>query len=775
LETRTLELPYIFAEYEGCDLCLARLRSAIKRLKGVKSLAVRERDEILHLTYDPDLVSLEQLQGMARDAGMRIIREIRHLTLKLEGLDCPDCAKKIEKSVSLLDGVLFATVNFSASLMKVEYEVSRVSPRMIRRLIYAAGYQLEGDRENRALRLRRVLTIASAVLIFAAFGAEKIALSGQLVRITYLAATLCGGWYVFRGAVASLRMLTTDMNVLMTVAVVGAVAIGELWEAAAVVLLYSIGEFIQDLALERNRRALRRLVELRPGRALKIVEGGEVAVDVDKLAPGDLILVKPGEKFPVDGLVHEGRSSVNESSLTGESIPVDKGPGSNVSAGSLNGKGSLTVSVARAVRDDSLTRLRFLIEEAVAQRAPTQMRVESFARWYTPTVVALAILIACIPPLVTRQPFGAWLYRALVLLVISCPCALVLSTPVAIVSAIASASRRGVLFKGGIYLEALRGIKAIAVDKTGTLTTGTFKVTDIVPLSGSSPDEALALAACLESRSEHPLAEVVVKEARKRGHDLHTVEEFESLPGRGARGVIDGIQYFIGSPELCEERGCMTESAKEQISRLCSEGKTVSILFAQPPLALIAMRDDLRREARPMIAALLNLGVERVVLLTGDHGQTASAIAAEAGIKEFYSGLRPEDKLARLEAIRKESGSVAMVGDGINDAPSLAAADVGIAIGVAGNDTAIEAADMALMTTDLTRVPDMLHLSRRTSAVISQNIIFSIAFKGFFMLLTLLGMATLWMGVIADTGTAVLVALNGMRLLHQGRRIQEGV
>jgi Cd2+/Zn2+-exporting ATPase len=507
-------------------------------------------------------------------------------------------------------------------------------------------------------------------------------------------------------------------------------------------------------------------MDVTPVEALIRRDGVERRVGVDEVAVGDMIIVKPGEKIPLDGRVAAGESHVNQAPVTGESLPIDKGPGDDVFAGTINGRGALEVVVTRPRRDTTLARIIHLVERAQAQRAPSQAFVDRFARWYTPAVLVLAFAIATIPPL-AGAPAGPWLYRALVLLVISCPCALVISTPVSIVSALAAAARKGVLIKGGVHLERTGAVRCVAFDKTGTLTKGRVHVTEVEPLDGASAAAVLGLAASLELRSEHPIGRAIVRRAEADGIALAAGDSFQALPGRGAEARIAGAAAVVGNHRLFEERGLCSPTIHDRLDALAARGRT-AILVARDSRAIgvIGVADELRESSRDAIDLLRQQGVSRVAMLTGDNAETANAIAREIGVDDVRAELLPEDKVTAIEDLRRKYGTVVMVGDGVNDAPALATADVGIAMGAAGSDAALETADVALMADELLKIPYAVRLSRATVRNIRANIAFSLALKAAFLGLAVAGVATLWMAVVADMGASLIVIANGLRLLR---------
>jgi Cd2+/Zn2+-exporting ATPase len=520
--------------------------------------------------------------------------------------------------------------------------------------------------------------------------------------------------------------------------------------------------------MERARGAIRALMDLAPAEALVRRDGSERTVPIDSVTVGDIVVVRPGEKIPLDGQVHAGESHVNQAPITGESVPVHKVPGDEVFGGAINGRGVLDVQVTRLRRDSTLARIIHLVERAQAQRAPSQTFVDRFARVYTPIVLVLAVAIAVVPPALLGGAWSDWIYRSLVLLVISCPCALVISTPVSIVSALAAAARKGVLIKGGAKLERLAGVRCVAFDKTGTLTKGRLRVTDVVPLNGAQPAEILALAASLESRSEHPIGRAIVERALADGLALVRVDRVEALPGLGAQGQLAARAVVVGSHRLIEQRGWSGPEVERATQALAARGQSTVVVAADgQAIGVIGVADEVREGAQDTVEMLGRHGIEHVVLLTGDHDLAARALATSVGISDYRSALLPEQKLAAVEALRARYGALAMVGDGVNDAPALAAADVGIAMGAAGTDVALETADVALMADELAKIPYALRLSRATVRNIRVNVGFSLALKAAFLVLALTGHATLWMAVLADMGASLIVIGNALRLLRE--------
>lgn len=674
-----------------------------------------------------------------------------------------------------MDGVERADFNFSLSLLRVEHNLSdREIVAKIREMGYQAetrGTETSETAASQPLWMRNkkiLLTVVSGMFWIA--GLASFLLQARAYGISLMfAAMLAGGYYPFRASLASLRAgLVFEMNFLMTIAAAGALFLGEYIEAGTVVFLFSLGNTLEVYTMERTRRSIRSLMELAPRQATVLRAGQEEIVPVEELQLGDIIVVKPGERIPIDGVVVAGSSSVNQAAITGESLPVAKERGTEVYAGTINQEGSLQIEVTRLAGDTTLAKIIELVEEAQAKKAPTQRFTDVFARYYTPIVIALAVGIAVFPPLILDGVWRDWVYRGLALLLVSCPCALVISTPVSIVAAIGNAARNGVLIKGGAYLEQAGALRAIAFDKTGTVTTGSPAVADIYSSADYTPAEVLQLAASVERRSEHPLARAIVEEAEQQELQLIEAEHFVSITGRGVKAKLNGVNHYVGKPSFIEEElEVGLDDLKARIAELQQQGKTVMTVARKGELCgIIAVADRVRDESKGAIGALRRAGLKRIIMLTGDNAETAASIASELGIDEYYAELLPEDKVAAVRQILGEEGSVAMVGDGINDAPALAAATVGVAMGGAGTDTALETADIALMADDLSKLPFAINLSRKALRIIKQNIAFSLLVKLAAVLLVFPGWLSLWIAIAADTGAALIVILNGMRLLR---------
>ena len=875
---QALELALLLPREAECARCVDEVGRELGRVAGVCAVATDVRRGVLTVSYDEEALRAGDVETYARRAGAQAHCE-EHCTvvphdhgqldlrlalpgedgserrvLHVTGMDCGDCAAKLESALRRELGVLGAEVNFGAATLVVVFDPALTDLGAVFRAVRRLGYDTlerrasEADAQSpaggasAAVALTRVqrlwprdrraqLTLISGMFVVAGLVAQAVA--PRAAPWLFMLAMAAGGAYVARAAFFSLRARQVDMNVLMTLAALGAAAIGEWAEAGLVVFLFGLGTVLQVATLDRTRRAIRSLMELTPPTVSVLREGSEVVLPIAEVVAGDVVLVRPGERLAVDGIVLEGHASANQAPITGESALVAKRAGDSVFAGSILEGGSLRVRATTGAADNTIAKIVHLVEEAQAQRAPAQTIVDRFASRYTPVVVTLAAAVAFVPPLL-GEPFGTWFYRGLAILIISCPCALVISTPVSILAALGRATRSGVLVKGGVYLEQAAKVGTVAFDKTGTLTAGRPQVTDVVGLRGASEGYVLSLAAAVERLSEHPLARAVVEADRSgrsvprdegRAHDATTadvgcecsggepdslvacacvasdrvdrsheaahgdghsseggcrcarsdpgssaprrVDRFRAIPGKGVRAEVDGRLYYVGRPGLL---GADREDPHlvAAIDRLECEGKTAVVLGdGDGALGVIAVSDPLRPGAADVIEQLHTLGIERVVMLTGDNPATAAAVAGQAGISDVRSGLLPSDKAAAVAQVRDRYGTVAMIGDGVNDAPALAAASLGIAMGAAGTDAALETADIVLMGDDLATVPETIRLARRTTRVIWQNIIFSIAVKGLFLVLAPLGLVTLWVAVFADMGTSLLVTANGLRLMRR--------
>ena len=694
---------------------------------------------------------------------------------KIEGMDCHEEVAILERRLKNLAGLEALHADILGQRLNIKYDAAKLTASTIAEAVAQTGMRAWLEHEHPSgpapsSATRRVFVVASGLLVGLGMALEYGGLDHRAVVATFALSIVSGGVYSVRRAMHAARSLSLDINVLMLVAVCGAMVLGEWSEGAAVVFLFALAQLLEARAMERARGAIRALMDLTPAEALvRDAASGELRrVPVDGISIGALVVVKPGEKVPLDGRVAAGESHVNQAPVTGESLPAEKRVGDDVFAGTINGRGALDVRVTRRRGDSTLARIIEMVERAQAQRAPSQTFVERFARVYTPAVLVIALLIGIAPPLLLGAGWGDWIYRALVLLVISCPCALVISTPVSVVSALAAAARHGVLIKGGAHLERLAAVRAVAFDKTGTLTRGDLRVVAITPLNGGVPSRILHVAASLEQHSEHPIGLAIVARARADAMTLSPVAGFQALPGLGAEGVVDGQRIVIGNHRLFDERGACPAALHQAISAAVAAagGHTLVIVGADQPIGIISVADTPRESARDAVRLMREQGVEHVAMLTGDHHAAAQAIGEAVGVDDVRAGLLPADKVRAVEDLRRRYGTVAMVGDGINDAPALAVADVGVAMGVAGSAAALETADVALMSDELVKIPYALRLSRVTVRNIRANVAISLGLKGTFLVLAIMGIATLWMAVVADMGASLIVIANALRLLR---------
>ncbi|MGN7472044.1 heavy metal translocating P-type ATPase [Brevibacillus sp. SAFN-007a] len=721
-----------------------------------------------HTHAEKILKVLEPAAAIASDGAGVLSRQA--IVYRVHGMDCSSCAKSLERHMQSLPAVKEVSVNFSTGKMQL---VSDGLPdEVVLKEVAKAGYsakRLERRTAREAARNDRagtILTSLSGAFLALGFLLGLTSASPGASTILYALAIISGGYRPARSAFYAIKSKSLDMNVLMSVAALGAALIGEWLEGATVVWLFSIGNLLQTKSIEKTRDSIRNLMDLAPPEAWVKTGDTLTRMPVEEIGVGDVIIVKPGEKIPLDGDILSGHSSVNQAPITGESIPVDKQVGDTVFAGSVNESGALEIKVTKLVEDTAIARIIHLVEEAQEKKAPTQAFVDKFAAMYTPIVLVLALLVMVFPPLLGMGTWGEWFYKALELLVVACPCALVISTPVAIVSAIGNAARNGVLIKGGTFLERAGTIEAIAFDKTGTLTEGKPRVTEVVAI-GETEQTLLAMARTLEERSSHPIAQAIVAYAKEKQVAALAGEDFQALVGKGVQATVDGKVYYAGKPALFTELGVDMSLWQEQIASLQAEGHTLIVIgTSQKLLGMIAVADAIREITVSAISKLKAAGIGEIIMLTGDNAGTAKKVAAQTGVDRYFAELLPEDKVEAVKKLQQEGKVVAMVGDGINDAPALATADLGIAMGGAGTDTAMETADIVLMADNLEKLPHTVRISRKALVIIKQNIWFSIAVKLAALVLIFPGWLTLWLAVLSDTGAALLVIVNSMRLLR---------
>jgi Cd2+/Zn2+-exporting ATPase len=721
---------------------------------------------------------------------------MNRLELRIRGMDCADEVAILRREVGPLVG---GDDRLSFDILRARMTVDApptMSPDRLLEAIARTGMRGEVWTEDRtpstgegfwrqhgrtvAMAASGVFTLAAFVLhaadaggTMAAIGTEGLGNSHHVpltARLLYGGAVVAGGWFIAPKAWLSARRLRPDMNLLMTIAVIGAIAIGEWFEAATVAFLFALALTLESWSLGRARRAVASLMDMAPPVArVRTPDGTYREVAPPEVPVGSWMLVRPGERVPLDGVVRQGRSAINQAPITGESVPVEKDVGSPVYAGTINGDGAIEIESTKAAEETTLAHIIHLVSEAQSRRAPAEQWVERFARIYTPAILLLAGLVLLVPPLAFGATWTPWVYRALVLLVIGCPCALVISTPVTIVAALTAAAHNGVLIKGGLFVEMPARLRAIAFDKTGTLTVGHPAVTEIIPMNGHTAHDVLQRAASLEAHSDHPIARAIVAHGATADLQPSPVMDFQTVQGRGATGHLDGRRYWVGSRRYLEERGVDTPGIHDRLNALAQAGHTVVGLGDGAHLCgLIVLADPLRPNATRTVRALREEGIEHIVMLTGDNKATAATIARKTRVDEVRAELLPLDKVTTVEALVATYGSVAMVGDGVNDAPAMARATVGIAMGAAGSDAAIETADIALMSDDLSKLPWLIRHSRRALGIIRQNITLSLGVKALFVFLTFRGHASLWAAIAADMGVSLLVIANALRLLNAG-------
>ncbi len=771
-------------QIEGMDCagCADSIRAGLLGLDGVVSCQVDFVHGKATVTFASHILNEGEIVDAISKLGYSAQRsDTVQDRFTVSGMDCADCAEKIRRALMQRQGVVAAEVSFASGLLSVEYRAGETGREDIIRTVAELGYSIlsrptaeqpAGAWAYLRQRPRLVSTIVCGLATAGGLVSSWAGLSDLVVLGLFGLAIVVGGYYIARSAVSTLRAsLVMDMNLLMTIAVVGAIAIGQWSEAAAVVFLFSVASALESYTSDRTRNAVRSLMDLSPEEATVVERGQEYVRPVEGVEIGSTIVVKPGQRIPMDGIVQEGDSEVDESPLTGESQPVHKQAGDGVFAGTINGSGLLRVKVTKRAHDRTITRIIQMVEEAQAHKSPSQRFVDVFAMYYTPAVIVVAALVVIGPPLLLGQPLRLWVYRGLTLLVLSCPCALVISTPVAIAAAIANGARNGVLVKGGVYIERMGQLAQMAFDKTGTLTQGRPQVTDVMPAAGVTEKELVQTAAAVEAGSEHTLAQAIVAHARSIGLQWPAVRQLRATPGKGVSAVLDGCNIHVGQPSWLQELNVDLEEVAAEARRLQESGKTVVVVGRvnahgeSDVLGVIGIADAPRPVAGQAIRRLRKLGIQRMVMLTGDNEQVAAAIARQLCIDEYRASLLPDEKVEALKELRKD-GTIAMVGDGVNDAPALAAADIGVAMGAAGTDAALETADIALMGDDLNKLAYTVRLGRRTLKIVKQNIAASIILKLLFVALVFPGWLTLWLAILGDTGVAIGVTLNSMRVLR---------
>ncbi|MFC4408336.1 heavy metal translocating P-type ATPase [Haloarchaeobius iranensis] len=803
-----------------CPSCAGKVENSVRTLDGIAAIDAQETTGTLTVTYDASMTSPEAVADRIEKAGYSIDRgKAATLSLTVPDMDCPSCAGKVENAVGSFDGVSSIDPQPTTGTVTVGYDDRHLSEADIVGAIESAGYEVtetdgtatgaeSGDSiwtSPRALKtwasggflsvglLLEFLLHSQNASVTSVLGSELF-----VADVLFLVAIATGGQEILRNGYYSARNRSLDIDFLMSVAILGAlvasVAFGEAlyFEAATLAFLFSVAELLERYSMDRARNSLEELMDLSPDEATVKRDGDEETVPVDAVGVGDIVVVRPGEKIPMDGVVVDGQSAVNQAPITGESVPVDKTDGDDVYAGTINEGGYLEVEVTSEAGDNTLSRIVEMVEDAQSNKTEREQFVERFAGYYTPVVVAFAVVVTLGSPSVLGTTWSTAVVYGLTLLVLACPCAFVISTPVSVVSGITSAAKNGVLIKGGNHLEAMGAVEAVALDKTGTLTRGELTVTDVVPLNGNTEEEVLRCARGLEARSEHPIGEAIVEQAATVGVAERDVDDFESITGKGVRAALDGRPHYAGKPGLFEDLGfdlshvhattdggVVTQTAQticdrnncldllhDTVPALQSEGKTVVLVGTEDELeGVIAVADEVRPDAARTVTRLRELGVQHTIMLTGDNERTARAIAEQVGVDEFRAGLLPDEKVAAIEALNDEYDGVAMVGDGVNDAPALATATVGVAMGAAGTDTALETADIALMSDDLSKLPYLYELANDANGVIRQNIWASLLVKALLAVGVPFSLVPIWLAVLAgDAGMTTAVTANAMRL-----------
>ena len=808
-----------------CPSCAGKVENSVEKLNGIHDIDPQITTGTLTVTYDESSTDAEAVADRVEKAGYTVESGLGEVTetFTVPEMDCPSCAGKVESALADLSGVTSIQTQPTTGKVVVTYDQQDVSGSEITATIEEAGYDVtdttadaadaDGDIADtegvwtspRAIKtwISGGFTLVGLLVEFLLTGldAELLATAGVTLStadLLFLVAVAAGGQEIVRNGYYSFRNRNLDIDLLMTIAIGGAVGVSLVFgealymEAATLAFLFSVAELLERYSMDKARNSLEELMDLSPDEATVYRDGEEVTVPVDEVRVGDIVVVKPGEKLPMDGEVVDGESAVNQAPITGESVPVDKMTGDEVYAGTINEEGYLEVQVTSEAGDNTLSRIIEMVEDAQANKTEREQFVERFATYYTPVVVTFAVLVAAIPPLALNAPWEPWFVRGLTLLVLACPCAFVISTPVSVVSGITSGAKNGVLIKGGNHLEAMGAVDAIAMDKTGTLTKGELTVTDVVPLNGNTEDDVLRCARGLESRSEHPIGEAIVEHATEQDVGSRAISDFESITGKGVKAELDGTKHYAGKPglfddlgfdlnhvhtatdggvvttksqQLCEHNDCL-DLLEETVPELQSQGKTVVLVGTEDELeGVIAVADEVRPEAKQAVQRLHDLGVERVVMLTGDNDRTARAIAEQVGVDEYHAELLPDEKVDAITELTEYYDGVAMIGDGVNDAPALATATVGVAMGAAGTDTALETADIALMGDDLSRLPYLYELSHKANDVIRQNIWTSLGAKALLALGVPFGYVPIWAAVlIGDAGMTLGVTGNAMRL-----------
>jgi Cd2+/Zn2+-exporting ATPase len=733
-----------------------------------------DEDWLLCLHYDPNLVSLDRLTRLAEKAGGEVGARYRHETYDIEGMDCADCASSIEHLVSRLKGVLSVAVSYAAEKIRLEYDSEFISLKEIGRRLSAMGYALREPEKPRGwLSNNRDLVLSllcGLLLVIGYVGQKFFALAaGEAIPI-YVLALVAGGYDATRHGLSAAIRFRFDIEFLMVIAAIGASSQGAWDEAALLLFLFSFGHALESYAMNRARSAMKALGAITPKTAVVLRQGVKNELPVDELQRGDTVFVKNGERLPVDGIISKGTSSIDQSPVTGESVPVDKSKGDDVFAGTINGEGTLEIEVTKLAKDTTISRIVQMVEEAESQKSASQLFTERFTRVFVPCVLVLVVAVITLPPLMPSLFYLSWkdaFMRAMAVLVGASPCALAIATPSAVLAGVAQAARMGVLVKGGMHLENLGTLRAIAFDKTGTLTKGEPEVTDVLPCKGVESEELLRICASVEAMSSHPLAQAVVRRAQADAVRWPQAQDVVSITGHGARAMVEARETHVGNSRLFENGGGVSGEVAGMIEKLQAEGRTTIIVrYGDVYLGVIGLADQVREEVPSALSRLKQLGINSLIMLTGDNKRVAASVAGQVGLTEYRAELMPEDKVAEIQNLVATHGKVAMVGDGINDAPAMKNATVGIAMGAGGTDVALETADIALMSDDLSKLPFAVGLSRKSRSIILQNLFSSLAIVCVLVVTALIGITSMGVAIVVHEGSTLAVVGNALRLLR---------
>lgn len=789
-----LAVPLLLPEQDGCDQCIEQLLARLLAHKGILQAHLhKDHDPVeLCIHYDPNLVSLAAVKRIAQTAGAELRNGYRHEEIPFVGLDSADAAVSLTQELEQMQGMLHASVSYASglafvafdtkylSLVQIQKSMQRYGARPVTRAAFE-GKEAEHEHEHDhggapaflphwiQERWSLILVAVGGILLLLGWTGEQfLGWPAGVTLILFLLSYVASGYDPAQHALPAVLRGKFDTDVLMLAAAVGAAFLGAWAEGAFLLFLFGVGHAGEHYALDRARNAINALGELMPKTAQVKRDGKIIEEPVEQLSIGDVVVVRPGDRIPVDGVISQGESAIDQSPITGESVPVQKGIGDEVFTGTINQESALEVNITRLAKDNTLSRVMKMVAEAQGQQSPTQQFTDRFTARFVPIVLILVVLVAVVPPLVGLMPFSESFYRAMLLLVAASPCALAVGTPAAVLAGIAQAARNGVLIKGGVHLENLGRLNAMAFDKTGTLTQGKFQVTDVIPFNGAKPDEILRLAGAVEQQSNHPLALAVVRAAQEQKLSLPVAEGLENIPGRGVRSQVEGQPIWIGSLKLFEENAgkAVDDSIRQTVEQFESAGRTTMTIGRDGVfLGVLALADVPRPRVAAVLSQLRNLGVKHLIMLTGDNRKVAQQIAKEIGVTDVEAELLPEDKLGTIKRLQKEYGAVAMTGDGVNDAPALATATVGIAMGGAGTAVALETAGVALMADDLGKLPFAVGLSRASRRIIQQNLAISLGVIALLIITSVLGLVQLSWAVVAHEGSTVLVAMNALRLL----------